>query len=177
MIELIKITTSNPNYEFVEELLHSSFPDNERRDDALQRDNTDNNEKFSTLLISDNGENIGVITIWHLNGFCYVEHLATSPSVRNKGYGSKIIFALTEMINGMIVLEVELPEDEMSRRRIGFYERCGFRLCHKPYFQPPYRKGDEKLPMHIMFSGKEEVDNEFENIKSEIYSNVYNWCE
>ena len=37
-----------------------------------------------------------------------------------------------------VVLEVEMPTDEMSKRRIGFYERLGFELDNQVYHQPPY---------------------------------------
>lgn len=176
MIELKKINTSDRDYDFAETLLHKSFPLTERRDDEIQREFTDNNPLFTAYLITDSDNpatNIGIITLWSLSNFCYVEHLATSPEVRNQGYGAKIMEALKNKVNGIIVLEVEKPEDEMSIRRIKFYERCGFRLSHKEYIQPAYREGGESLPMHIMFYGTESIDDCFEKIKSDIYHNVY----
>ena len=38
-----------------------------------------------------------------------------------------------------MVLEVELPEDALTRRRIGFYERHGLVFNSYPYLQPPMR--------------------------------------
>lgn len=185
MIKFTKLTTNHPGYLFVEELMHASFPESERRDDILQRKNTDFNSKFSTYLITEDNNSteevsktetyIGFITLWNLDGFTYAEHLAISPKVRNKGYGAKIIEALLNMVEGTIVLEVELPEDELSKRRIGFYKRCGFKLCNKPYMQPPYRKDGESIPMHIMYTGKDNIDNEFNSIVKDIYLNVYEY--
>ena len=71
------------------------------------------------------------------------------------------------------MLEVELPQDEMSRRRIGFYERCGFELCHLPYLQPPYRPGDTPLPMHLMFHGTASPAPIFNTIRDTIHRHVY----
>ena len=71
------------------------------------------------------------------------------------------------------LLEVEKPVDEWSRRRIGFYQRCGFCLCEKEYVQPSYRKGGETLPMFLMYAGTETIDKEFESIRDEIYRKVY----
>ena len=174
MIEFNPIKTTDPSYPFVENLLHESFPEEERRDDDMQRYNTDNNPLFTAYLITDDTENIGLITLWRLSGFLYVEHLATSPSVRNKGYGKMIMQALLNNFpDSKIVLEVELPEDELSKRRIGFYERNGFTLCEKPYMQPPYRKSGSPIPMYIMYSGTESIDEMFETITSEIHKNVY----
>lgn len=174
MIEFNPINTTDLSYPFVENLLHESFPEEERRDDEMQRHNTDNNPLFTAYLITDDTENIGLITLWKLSGFLYVEHLATSPGVRNKGYGKMIMQALlSNFPDSKIVLEVELPEDELSKRRVGFYERNGFTLCDKPYVQPPYRKTGSPIPMYIMYSGTESIDEMFETITSEIHKNVY----
>lgn len=174
MIRFLPIKTSDPQYGFVENLLHESFPVEERRDDDMQRYNTDNNPSFTPYLITDDEVNIGLITLWKLDGFYYVEHLATSPDVRNKGYGKAIMQALQrDFSDARIVLEVELPEDGMSKRRIGFYERNGFKVCTKPYVQPPYRAGGTPIPMHIMYSGDGAIDDVFDTIKSEMYSKVY----
>ena len=149
MLQFTPLQTTDKDYSFVENLLHESFPEAERRDDVAQRDNVDNCAAFTCYLISDDELLVGLITVWKFVGFSYVEHLATSPSVRNKGYGRKIM------------------------RRIGFYQRCGFCLCEKEYVQPSYREGGETLPMFLMYAGTETIDKEFESIRDEIYRKVY----
>ena len=165
-------TTSNhrqKDYSFVENLLHESFPEAERRDDVAQRDNVDNCAAFTCYLISDNGLQVGLVTLWKLDGFSYVEHLATSPSVRNKGYGRKIMELLQQQFPGVVILEVEKPLDEWSRRRIGFYQRCGFSLCEKEYVQPSYRKGGETLPLYLMYAGTDSIEEKRGNLIGLIY--------
>ena len=88
-------------------------------------------------------------------------------------HGRKIMEVLQQQFPGVIILEVEKPVDEWSRRRIGFYQRCGFCLCEKEYVQPSYRKGGETLPMFLMYAGTETIDKEFESIRDEIYRKVY----
>lgn len=177
MLTLTKIQTNHSLYNFVEGLLHQSFPVDERRDDDVQRYNTDHNPAFNCYLITDEeGENetaIGLITVWELNGFRYVEHLATSPKVRNKGYGKRIMETLKDEFPGTIILEVERPKDEMSIRRIEFYKRCGFSLCLQDYIQPPYRKGGNNLPLYLMYSGTASIDEQYPEIRDEIYRKVY----
>ena len=80
---------------------------------------------------------------------------------------------LTGQLKGTVILEVERPEDEMSRRRIGFYERCGFTLCKQDYLQPPYRKGGEAVPLYLMFIHTESIDGQYTQIRDEIYREVY----
>ncbi len=179
MLTFTRITTTHPHYPFVENLLHQSFPENERRNDEDQRRNTDYNQRFCCHLLSDETIKgkmypIGLVTIWQLEGFYYVEHLATSPTVRNKGYGKQIMEILKERLAGnIIILEVERPEDELSIRRIGFYERCGFTLCTQDYIQPPYRKGGETLPLYLMYAGTDEIDSCYPQIRNELYRHVY----
>lgn len=174
MLQLIPIKTDHESYPFVENLLHESFPEVERRDDDMQRYNTDFNPSFTCYFIKDNDVPVGLITVWNLGGFYYLEHLVTSPAVRNKGYGRKVMDKIRESFPGVIVLEVERPEEEMSIRRIGFYKRCGFLLCEKDYMQPPYRKGGEGLPLYLMFAGADSIDDDFERIRDRIYKEVYN---
>lgn len=179
MIQFTPLRTHHPQYSFVEELLHASFPAEERRDDEAQRYNTDHHPRFTCYLITD-GESdvstpIGFITVWHLGRFYYGEHLATSPSVRNRGYGRQIMQRLPTLCPGTFVLEVEEPTDEMSRRRIGFYQRCGFSLCERAYVQPPYRPTDKGLPLKLMYAGTDSIDTCFEEIRDEIYREVYGY--
>lgn len=177
MLTLMKIKTDHPDYSFVEELLHLSFPEAERRDDDAQREQTDRNPQFNCHLITDETEKgtvrVGLITTWNLNGFTYVEHLATSPDVRNQGYGRKVMEELKQHFPGLIVLEVEKPETDLSIRRIGFYRRCGFSLCEKEYIQPAYRKGGEELPLFLMYTGTDTLDPQFETVRDNIHREVY----
>lgn len=173
MLKLTPIKTTNSVYSFVEQLLHDSFPLAERRDDEAQRDNTDHNPRFTCYFISDDELPVGLITAWNLDGFYYLEHLATTPLIRNRGYGKQIIQQIKDLLPGVIVLEVEHPEDEMSRRRIGFYQRCGFQLCEKEYIQPPYREGGEEVPLFLMYSGTDSIDDAFDTIRQRIYKEVY----
>ena len=74
---------------------------------------------------------------------------------------------------GLIVLEVEKPETDLSIRRIGFYRRCGFSLCEKEYIQPAYRKGGEELPLFLMYTGTDTLDPQFETVRDNIHRKVY----
>ena len=66
-----------------------------------------------------------------------------------------------------------MPTEEMSKRRIGFYERLGFVLDYHVYFQPPYRKGEAFLEMRLMAHGKLDLEQSFERVKTIIHQNVY----
>lgn len=178
MLKLTPIHTSDKGYAFVEELMHISFPEVERRDDDAQRENTDQNPLFTVNMVTDEKEDgttidVGLITVWNFGDFHYLEHFATSPTVRNQGYGKKIMDTLLEGMNGLVVLEVEEPLDELTSRRVGFYQRCGFQLCPRNYIQPAYRPDGESIPLKIMFRGQDSLEPDFVRVRDTLYHEVY----
>lgn len=188
MLSLYPVRSFQPEYAFVEKLLHTSFPSQERRNDTQQRLHTDTNKRFTAYIVQENGENTGLATIWSFpmpvrnpdeekGNFAYVEHLAIAPEKRNGGIGSRVLQTLAEHVRTPIVLEVETPEDELSRRRIRFYQRNGFELCRLPYRQPSYSLDGTFLPMYLMHCGWKNFENCFEKVKESIYREVYGFYE
>ena len=172
-MELKRIRTSDEEYAFAEQLLQASFPEDEYRDLAEQRRNTDQNPLFFNNVVLHEGTPVGIFTYWRLPGFYYVEHLAVAPGQRNGGYGRKVLELVQDAWDAPVVLEVEPPQDEMSRRRIGFYERAGYRLLSDDYIQPPYRVDGRALPLHLMVNPLGFPVPEVETVKRAIYANVY----
>ena len=67
-----------------------------------------------------------------------------------------------------------MPTDDLSRRRIAFYERNGFTLWRDcVYQQPPYRPEDTPLPMLLMVRGNLDPKNDFARVKATIHREVY----
>ena len=177
MIALQPINTDHALYLFVEKLLHSAFPPDERRDDEQQRTYTDRNDKFHCLLIRDFEEPIGMITYWDFTDFVYIEHFAIHEDVRGKRYGQQALTLFLHGMNRPVVLEVEMPrvKGDITHRRIAFYRRIGFSLRKMAYKQPPYREGDGWLPMKIMTHGYGTFGwlKMAETIRKTIYWEVY----
>lgn len=173
MLHFERIRTTDTDYAFLENLLHEAFPPEERRDDDAQRDNTDHRPQFHPHVIKDGDEPVGLMTYWKLDDFVYVEHFAVHASKRNGGYGARSMMHCLETAGAPVVLEVEMPGNELSRRRIAFYERCGFRLCLLPYRQPPYRDGDGWLPLYLMYAGIDDISEHFDRITKAIHETVY----
>ncbi|GAB3786823.1 hypothetical protein GCM10028818_50710 [Spirosoma horti] len=80
----------------------------------------------------------------------FVEHIAVDPAQRGKQHGQRAISELRRLESPYIILEVELPQDALSQRRIQFYERQDFSLNAFSYAQPPYQAGNPSIPMHLM---------------------------
>ena len=108
-----------------------------------------------------------------MSDYRYVEHFSIDESARNGGLGVKAVITFINQSDLPIVLEVERPNDEMSKRRIGFYERLGFQLHTHDYSQPPYRAADDWLPMRLMSFGEIDMNERYEHVKSHIHKHVY----
>lgn len=148
MISIKKLSQNLDEINFSKNIYEKSFPIEERRDFSLVLDIC-KTDSLSLNLIYDKETMVGILNYWDFNDFLYIEHLAVSEQYRNKKIASKVLEQLNAQ-NKLIILEVELPTDELSRRRIGFYQRNSFSIQPFTYFQPPYRKGEERIKMHLM---------------------------
>lgn len=175
MIRLQPISTSDvSHYQFMEDLLIAAFPPEEYRELKDLHEYTNCTDHFYNNIILDDDVPVGFITYWDFDNFYYVEHFAINPALRNEGYGKKALDHLCEKLPFPIVLEVEMPVEEIAQRRINFYKRQGFTLWEEEYQQPPYKPGDDFLPMYLMVHGDLLCEEDFERVKSKIHKEVYN---
>lgn len=174
MLTLNCIHTDSAAYPFVERLFLAAFPEDERRDIVAQRYNVDHNSAFRCLLAEDDRQLVGFFTYWDFGRYCYGEHFAIDPTLRNSGYGSSILVAVLERLGRPLVLEVEMPDNELSRRRVGFYQRNGMCLWEGyAYVQPAYRPTGNALPMLLMASSGLDPVVDFAEIVRTIHREVY----
>lgn len=175
MIKFQRISTADESlYEYMEHLITTAFPPEEHRPLNELRSYTDTKPHFHNNIILHHDIPIGFITYWDFGKFYYVEHFAIDPDQRNGGHGKNVLNHLCQLLQHPIVLEVEMPEEEIAQRRINFYKRQGFTLWNNTYHQPPYRAEDDYLPMLLMAHGDLECEKDFENVKGAIYREVYN---
>jgi len=160
---------------FVENLYIESFPLSERRPVETMLDLYKGDTPFVVSLAIEDEQIVGFLTYWDLGEFIFAEHFAISPEFRNGGYGRKVMELFKEDAGKPIVLEVELPTTILSERRIGFYQRLGFRLWENiQYQQPAYYDETGVIPMKLMSYGSINVEENLTDIKGRIYSEVYN---
>lgn len=138
-------------FEKVYPILTKSFPETELRTKEDQFALLQN-ERYQLYAVVDGEKELsGVIAVWKLpDDLLYVDHFAILPDKRNHGFGGNVLDLFLNQQKKSVVLEVELPEDELTRRRIGFYERHGFVWNDYPYMQPPMRKGQKPFPLRLM---------------------------
>lgn len=154
-------------------LMEESFPKEEYRGYQEQKKLLYRPE-YSIITKKDNESNLlGFISSWEIDKFIFIEHFAVNSSMRGKGIGSEMLKDFIKNSTHSIILEVELPNNEMSIRRIKFYEKLGFVLNYFKYHQMPLRKHCKPIEMYIMSYPKALTPEDFENIKNSIYKTVY----
>lgn len=164
---------NDPVLDLVERTYTDSFPEEERRDFSLVRELFRSNPLFDVYALTRADAYVGFITAWRFEGFTYVEHFAIDAAARNGGIGAEALKQFLAFSATPVVLEVEIPSDEMSKRRIGFYERQGFVLDTHVYYQPPYRSGGSTLEMRLMTHGAIDLTQSFKKVRDCMYRHVY----
>lgn len=159
-------------FDSVYRLMEQSFPSDERRRYQEQLQLLKN--PYYSVYIQENATEIqGFVAVWHFDFFVFLEHFAVNPKFRNFGLGSRILDWMRTTFQTPICLEVEPPETELARRRIGFYERNGFYLNDYPYTQPVLSVGKKEIPLMIMTSDTVVDADTFQQIKDTLYKEVY----
>lgn len=175
-MEIKKLDAEN-NHEisFVENLYIESFPLSERRPVSAMLDlHKEKDSPFVIAVTVEDSQLVGFLTYWDLDEFIFAEHFAISPEFRNGGFGRKAMELLKTDVVKPIVLEVELPTTILSERRIGFYQRLGFRLWENiQYHQPAYCDETGTVPMKLMSFGNIDIEKNLVKIKEKIYNIVY----
>lgn len=163
------------DFENVFEIMKDSFPKDEYRPFEEQKALLKVPEYQIYAFRNSEAQTIkAFIAVWNFSSTVFIEHFAVNSEYRNCGLGSKMLKELTDKLKKPLCLEVELPKDQISARRIEFYKRNNFFLNKYPYIMPPVSKGRKPLNMQIMTSGRPISQNEFEEIKALLYSRVYN---
>ncbi|MDR2409999.1 MAG: GNAT family N-acetyltransferase [Bacteroidales bacterium] len=174
-IKLNRITNQDDNTAKAAILIYeNAFPIEEKRPIEKHIKLMKENLLFRFYAAMKGEKIIGMIVLWELNDFTYLDYLAVSQDYRNRGYGKLIVKQLQQLYNGLIVLEVEMPDNNnLARRRIKFYTQLGFNLLDFPYFMPKYNNPKEPFPMLLM-SFPNTIDNSMcEYVMSQIHSNAY----
>ncbi len=173
MIEIREIKAGDEVCGYVRGLYEGAFPVDERRDFGEWMRLLEERPEFRAYAIYESRTAVGFVTLWELEEWRFAEHFAVDPARRGGGIGAAAFGELLNMEIRPLILEVEPPEDDLKRRRIGFYERLGMRLhADYEYVQPAYSAERKALPMRLMTFGVP-VDTDLDVPVKLIYENVY----
>ena len=131
------------------QIYSESFPLYERRD-YEQQIAVLNKPGYALDIYFLDDKLSGFISYWKSDDFIFVEHLAISPNFQGQGLGSALLKPFCEIQSVPVILEIEPPADEITTRRLRFYESLGFVTNLHSHFQPPFHVGDNPLPLNIL---------------------------
>lgn len=154
-------------------LFESAFPPEERRRTTQLLDLIESG-RTTCHTAYYNGECAAFLTEWNLGDFRYGEYFAVDADMRGQNIGSATMQHVLSLSQQPFVLEVELPDTDIARRRIAFYERIGFVLCEKHYLQPPYNEGFPAVPLRLMEYGGQLTKTDFDQVAHTLHRVVYN---
>ncbi len=167
---------SEKDFDAVYALLKQSFPPDEYRDSEKQKA-LFQNKLYTAYGLLEGNQLQALLALWNFGHVIYIEHFAVTEASRNCGLGSRILETMKTMADCPLCLEVELPDNDMARRRIAFYERNGFTYNDYPYIQPAYSPEKATVPLRFMTTGGGISAARFAEIKACIYREVYNVTE
>lgn len=167
--------SNKEQWEKVWKLYENSFPIAERRklEDHLR---ACENELFYPVSIWEEEDFIGIAFYWEWSNYRYIEYLAVIPELHGKGYGSQIINKIRNS-KYTIILEIDPLINELTVRRLQFYERAGFTLTPYRFMHLPYRIDGAPQELLILSYPQmitREQHNDFLNF---INMHVRNYCE
>ena len=129
-------------------LYEDSFPAAERRKEEDQlRACAD--ERFFPLSAWNGRELVGLLFYWEWDSYRYLEHLAVNPELRGQSYGSQLLRHLQDSEH-TIILEIDPLVNELSVRRLQFYEKVGFTLTPYRFLHLAYRLEAEPVELLIL---------------------------
>lgn len=176
MIKFLEIKDNLQYKDFAKKLYEEAFPINERWDfEAILENKENKNYNFYSLL--DGYVPIGIIIIWNLEYFNFIEYFAIDKKFRGKNYGSQILTQILDSLKDkLMVIEVE-PYDlnEIAKKRIDWYLKHNFILAEYDYGMPfiDENKKADKMKMKIMTTKKIKDKEEHDEITNHLYENIY----
>ena len=129
--------------------------------------------RYEPLLVTEKGEALGYALVWlprNREGGL-LEYFGVLRGKRSGGLGSRILSLLAERY-GQLFGEAEAPdsddpaENDLRRRRIGFYERNGFRVLD-------YQCALFGVHFNCLYRGPEEDDRAVEVLHRSVYADYF----
>ena len=162
----------------VKQIYEASFPIDERRNELNFEHIASHEAKFNILGIDRGNDLIGFINYWKFDTFVYIDHFAIDANKRGDGVGSESLRYFLDKMDCPVIIEVEPPVSSLTKRRVAFYERMGFKMWNSiNYMQPPYDNTRNSIELKLMtlhFNSQQDVLQAAQAIGHDVYTKHYN---
>ena len=171
-VSVISQVTDVSNVGSFADIYQTSFPPNEIRplQDTLEMIRS--NDDYRLFVSTAAGRVNGFMLVYVLDTFLLLDYMAVRKDARGSGIGSAMLGYLRKSHNVPIILEVELPVDKASKRRVAFYRRHGARIMTDKYVLPSY-VGENETMLLMAISHVPVPNSALLQIIRIIYQNVY----
>lgn len=175
-MKFIRINSKdNPYFNDAMEIYKTSFPIFEQRTIKSQIEVLDH-EDYYCMAVCECSKLIGILFYWKGNAFRYIEHLAISKELRGQNYGSKVLKEFCKN-NKNIILEIDIPNDFISIKRLHFYSKLGFKLQEFNHVHPPYREAYKGHSLKIMSFEKDLTQKEYDQFNMFLINTIMKFSE
>ena len=175
-MDFIRINSKEDKYfDDAMKIYEASFPIFEQRTLKNQIEALEN-EMYYSSIICENDKLIGIVFYWKYGKYTYIEHLAISPSLRGKSYGSKILRDFCKD-NKDTILEIDNPIDEISIKRLQIYSKIGFKLQDFENIHPPYRQEYDGHYLKVLSFNRDLSKEEYEEFNTFLKTKVMKYSE
>lgn len=175
-MEFLQIEASDKKrWNEVWKLYEDSFPIAETRkvEDHLR---ASSDKRFFPLSAWDGEQLIGIMFFWEWDSYRYLEHLAVNPNLRGHSYGTQLLKYLCDS-NHTIILEIDPLINELSVRRLQFYERSGYTLTPYRFVHLPYRLDGNEQELLILSYPKMITKEQHNGFLKFLDEEVKKYCE
>lgn len=159
-MQTIHQITSNKDewYTSFYSIYSKSFPIYEQRSKEQQTKAFENNNYHLECIIQDITL-IAFIAYWEFDEYIYIEHFAVNSELRGKNYGTQTLQQFIQRNTKIVLLEIDPVSDDISEKRLRFYENLEFKVNNYEHFHPAY---NPKYPSHklILLSYKNLVSKD-----------------
>lgn len=125
------------------------------------------------MTLKEDDKIIGVLSYFDLQDVAFVDYFAISNEYQSQGLGHKMLSYFKEYINKPFILEVEHPEDDITKRRIEFYKRNGLYLNTHEYVVPAMPNLSQELHFLLMSYPNKIDEKDFDVLYQRILKEVY----
>ena len=160
---------NDPLYHQFEKIYVLSFPVFEQRNREQQQLAFKSELYHLCCIVEDNILN-SFVAYWEFPEYIYIEHLAVNNDLKGRNIGTTTLQLLKKEVNKIIILEIDPIVDDISAKRLHFYEKLDFRINPYQHFHPSY---NNNYPPHelVVLSTEKILDQElYFQFKSDLES-------
>lgn len=145
----------------------TSFPVYEQRSHEQQLYAFSSKHYHLFCRISENRLN-AFISFWNFDNYVYVEHFAVNSQIRGQSTGTNTLTQFMEETQKMIVLEIDPIVNEISKKRLSFYQKLDFKPCPYKHVHPAYNKTYQPHELLVLSSGSILSSSMYETFKADL---------